>query len=141
MADNAAIARRWFREVWGPGGERTVDELLDRDSVGWMEGREVRGVSDFKDARRALLETFPDLTITVDDLVHEGDKVAVQWTVNATHAGDGLGIPATNRKVTFRGMTWLEIRDGRVVSGWDSWNLGGLIQTLAQPAAARSATA
>ena len=138
MSDNAAIARRWFREVWAPGGERTVDELLDRDSIGWMEGREIRGVADFKEARQVLLDTFRDLEITVDDVIQEGDRVAVRWTVNATHTGDGLGVRATNRQVSFRGMSWLEIRNGRVVRGWDSWNLGGLIQSLAQPEPARS---
>ena len=135
MIDNAAIARRWFAEVWAPGGEAAVDELLDRDAIGWMEGRVVRGVEDFKDARRQLLDALRGLTITVDDLVHEGNKVAVRWTVKATHGGAGLGMPPTNRHVSFSGMTLLEIRDGKVVRGWDSWNLGGLIQSLAQPEA------
>jgi steroid delta-isomerase-like uncharacterized protein len=141
MVDNAAIARRWFREVWISGGEATVDELMAPDGVGWMEGRTVRGVADFKDARRQLLDVFPDLKITVEDLVHEDDKVVVRWSVQATHGGGGLGIPTTNRQVSFRGMTWLEMRDGLIVRGWDSWNLGGLIQTLMQPESVASSTA
>ena len=140
MPDNAAIARRWFREVWTPRGEATVDELLHPDAHGWMEGREIHGAADFKDARRQLLAAFTDLKLTVDDLVHEGDKVAVRWSVQATHGGSGLGIAATNRPVSFRGMSWMEMRDGRVVRGWDSWNLGGLLHSLHQPeTAARSA--
>jgi steroid delta-isomerase-like uncharacterized protein len=129
-AGNAVVARRWFQDVWVAGGERTVDELLAPDAVGWMEGRTISGPTDFKDARRTLLQVFPDLAMTVEDTVEQGTKVAVRWTATATHAGHGLGMPPTNRRVSFRGMTWLELRDGRVIRGWDSWNLGALIADL-----------
>jgi len=130
VADHAALARRWFQEVWVAGGEAVVDQLLAQDSIGWMEGRTISGPADFKDARRTLLHVFPDLTIRVEDVIEQDDKVAVRWTASATHRGDGLGVPPTNRKVTFRGITWLEFRDGRVIRGWDSWNLGALIAEL-----------
>jgi steroid delta-isomerase-like uncharacterized protein len=136
LGNNASIARRWFREVWSSGGEAAIDELMDPDGTGWMEGREVHGPQEFKDARRQLLEAFPDLAITVEDVVEQDDKVVVRWSVQATHHGPGLGMPATNRRVSFRGMTWLEMRDGRIARGWDSWNLGGLILTLSAPEAA-----
>jgi predicted ester cyclase len=132
--DNATIARRWFREVWAEGGERTVDELLAPDAVGWMEGRDVDGIEDYKAARRELLAAFPDLAVTVEDLIAQGDSVAARWSVRATHRGPGLGMTPTNRPVSFRGMTWLEFRNGRVVRGWDSWNQGGLLMSLSSPA-------
>ena len=109
---------------------RTVDALLAPDAVGWMEGREVNGPADFKDARQQLLDTFPDLALSVEDMLTQGDNVAVRWSVCATHRGRGLGIPPTHRAVSFRGITWLEFRNGQIVRGWDSWNLGGLISSL-----------
>jgi steroid delta-isomerase-like uncharacterized protein len=130
VADHAALARRWFQEVWVAGGEVVVDELLAPDSIGWMEGRTISGAADFKDARRTLLHVFPDLTIRVEDVIEQGPKVAVRWTASATHRGDGLGVAPTNRRVAFRGITWLEFQDGRVTRGWDSWNLGALIAEL-----------
>ena len=140
MGNNAAIARRWFREVWQAGGDATVDQLLSEDAVGWMEGRVVNGAQEFKDARTQLLDAFPDLVLTVDDIMEQDDKVAVRWSVRATHGGPGLGMPATNRPVTFRGMTWMELRDGQIVRGWDSWNLGALIMTLKEAAVAANAS-
>lgn len=134
MGPNATIGRRWFTEVWADGGERVVDELMALDARGEMEGRAVDGREDFKAARRELLSVFPDLTVTVDDVIEQGDKAVVRWSARATHRGAGLGMPATNRPVSFRGMTWFEARDGRIVRGWDSWNLGGLIVSLTQPA-------
>lgn len=130
VSENATIARRWFQEVWVAGGERVVDELMARDVVGWMEGRTISGPADFKDARRLFLQVFPDLEMTVEDTIEDATKVAVRWRATGTHAGDGLGIAPTQRRVSFRGITWLELRDGRIVRGWDSWNLGALMQEL-----------
>jgi steroid delta-isomerase-like uncharacterized protein len=134
MTTNADRARRWFKEVWAPGGESTVRELLADTLDGHMEGAEVGNPEDFLGERRRLLQAFPDFGIVADDVIAEGARVAVRWHVEATHQGDGLGFPPSNRHVSFRGMTWLEFRDGRIVSGWDSWNLGGLLQKLSAPA-------
>jgi steroid delta-isomerase-like uncharacterized protein len=133
MDTNLAVAQRWFREVWVDGGETTVDALLTPETVGMLEGQTVHGAEAYKVVRQDLLDTFPDLEATVDAMIADGDQVAVRWSVKATHRGPGLGIPPTNRPVAFRGMTWLEMRDGKIVRGWDSWNLGGLVQSLTEP--------
>ena len=139
MADNAVIARRWFQEVWVAGGESTVDQLMAPDAIGWMEGRTVKGPPDFKEARRTLLHVFPDIVMKVEDTIEQDSRVAVRWLATATHRGEGLGVPPTNRRVSFRGMTWFEIRDGKIVRGWDSWNVGGLIAELGKPDAREGA--
>jgi steroid delta-isomerase-like uncharacterized protein len=128
---SAELARRWFTEVWREGGEATVMELMAEDCIGQMEGADIRGRAQFLIARQQMMDTFPDLQLTVDDLIAQGDQAAVRWQVRATHHGGGLGVPATGQPVTFRGQTWMEFRNGKIVRGWDSWNLGGLIQSLA----------
>ena len=133
MSSNVDRTRRWYKEVWKPGGERTVHELMAEDIVGYMEGVDIRSRSEFLAERQRLLAAFPDLEIVVDDYIEEGSKVVARWHVTATHTSDALGFPASNRKVAFRGMTWLEFKDGRIVLGWDSWNEGGLLQSLLAP--------
>lgn len=133
VSTNADRARRWYKEVWVPGGEATVYELMAEDIIGYMEGADIRSRDEFLTERRRLLEAFPDLAIVADDVIAEGTKVAVRWHVDATHTGDGLGSSPSNRRVSFRGMTWLEFKDGRIVLGWDNWNLGGLLQSLSSP--------
>ena len=128
---SADLARRWFTEVWRPGGEATVMELMDEYAIGKMEGVDIDGRDQFLIARQQLMDTFPDLQLTVEDIIAEGDKVAVRWRASATHRGHGLGVPATDQPVSFRGITWAEFRNGKVIRGWDSWNLGGLVQSLA----------
>ena len=130
MSTNAERAQRWYKEVWIPGGEATVAELMADNIMGYMEGVDIRSRDEFLTERSRLLQVFPGLEIVADDVIEEGSKVVVRWHVNATHTGDGLGFPPTNRRVSFRGMTWLEFKDGRVVRGWDSWNLGGLLESL-----------
>jgi steroid delta-isomerase-like uncharacterized protein len=134
LDDNTAIVRRWFREVYTGNGEATIDQLVAREATGWMEGRALNGPEGFKAARQRLLDVFPDLVLTVDDIIEQDGKVAARWNVHATHGGPGLGVPVTNRRVSFRGMTWLELRDGRIACAWDNWNLGGLILTLMESA-------
>jgi predicted ester cyclase len=135
MGSNADVVRRWFRDVWVDGGEVVIDELMVPEAAGVMEGFTIANRDGFKAARRAFLDLFPDLALTLDDVIEEGDKVVVRWSAEGTHRGDGFGFPATNRRVAFRGMTWVELRGGRLVRGWDSWNLGGVIATLQQKAA------
>ncbi len=133
MGTNATLARRWFKEVWLADGEKTVEELLAPDGTAWLEGRIAKGPQEFKEARGQLLEAFPDLVATIEGIVEQDENVVVRWSAQATHTGGGLGMDATNRPVSFRGITWMEFRDGQIVRGWDSWNLGGLIGSLAAP--------
>lgn len=130
MTTNADLVRRWYREVWAPGGEATVRALMAEEVEGYMEGAEVRGCDAFLAERTRLLTLFPDLAIVADDVIEQGDKVAVRWHVTATHTGPGLGLTPTGRRVSFRGLTWMEFKHGKLVRGWDSWNLGGLLQQL-----------
>ena len=127
---NRSLARRWFEEVWNRRLAATVDELLAPEAVGHMEGVEVVGPTVFHKVRSALLVAFPDLQITVEDTVAEGDNVVLRWRATGTHLGEGFGIRATRAAIDFRGMTWQRIVGGRIVEGWDAWNQGALIERL-----------
>jgi steroid delta-isomerase-like uncharacterized protein len=133
-SENSALARRWFDEVWNERREETVTELLAPDAAGHLEGGlEVCGPAEFHPVRAALLGAFPDFDVVVDQVIAQGDDVAVRWSAKGTHRGESLGIPASNRPAAFRGMTWLRFRDGRIVEGWDAWNQGRLLQDLQAP--------
>jgi steroid delta-isomerase-like uncharacterized protein len=129
--ENVRLARRWFEEVWNQRRTDTIDELLTDESVSYSESGPLRGKQEFKERAHAVfLSAFPDLRITVEGTVAEGDEVVVRWSVTGTHLGDGLGFPATGRAVSFRGVTWIRFSGGKMVEGWDCWNEAGLIQTL-----------
>jgi len=127
---NTVLARRWFDDVWNKRREATITELLDSDAVGHLEGLVTRGIDEFVSARAYLIGAFPDLHISVEDTVSEGDSVAIRWSFTGTHRGDNLGIPATGKAVSCRGITWFRFANGRLVEGWDSWNQGRLMNEL-----------
>jgi steroid delta-isomerase-like uncharacterized protein len=140
-AGNVDLARRWFEEVWNQRRTDTIDELLTDDSVTYGESGPLRGVREFREkAHTVFLSAFPDLKLTVEGTVAEGDDLVVRWSVKATHLGDGLGFPATGRTVSFRGITWIRYSGDKMVEGWDCWNQDGLVRSLLDHEAASAAT-
>jgi predicted ester cyclase len=65
---------------------------------------------------------FPDLHLSTDDVLVDGDRAAVRWTATGTHEGDELGVPATHRRVTMTGIDIIRVRDGRIVERWGEFN-------------------
>ena len=125
------LALRWFEEIWNHRTPDTIDALLHIDGVGNTEGGVVRGRQQVREALyEPLVRAFPDMKVVVDACIAEGNDAAVRWTVTGTQTGELMGIPPSNRKVTFSGMSWLVVRDGMLVSGWDRWNMSGLLEFL-----------
>jgi steroid delta-isomerase-like uncharacterized protein len=101
---------------------------------------QVRDRAGLQAALRAFRIGCPDLHITTDDLVAEGDRVAKRWTYHATHTGDLSGLPPTGRRITMSGLEMFRLADGKIVESWlgyDNFSLMqqlGLIPTPAQAA-------
>ena len=132
MSDKANIqlARRWFEDVWNRRHDATVHALLHPAAIGHLEDADVHGVDEFLAARAALLGAFPDLHVTLESVIGQGDDVVLRWSATATHRGPELGIAPSNRAVAFRGISWFRFAEGRLVEGWDAWNQGGLLASL-----------
>ena len=128
--ENVAMVERWFAEVWNQKRAETIDELLSNDSVCHAESGTLHGRDAFKAMHNTFVSAFPDVKMTVEAIVSEGDQVVVRWLFSGTHHGDHLGFPANGEKASFRGMTWIRFHEGRMVEGWDCWNFGGLMDRL-----------
>jgi steroid delta-isomerase-like uncharacterized protein len=139
VAENVALMRRWFREVWNEGRVQTIYDLLSENCIGVGQdqpGVEIHGPADFVALFNRLHGAFPDIKITVDDVIGADDKVVVRWSAAMTHTGDHLGIPATNRQVRITGITIAQIKDGKIIRGWDNWDQLALMQQLSVARAA-----
>jgi steroid delta-isomerase-like uncharacterized protein len=131
MTTNVSVARRWFEEVWN--GRRTdlIHELIGPGGKTHTEAGEFVDQQQFlAQVYQPTIGAFPDLHIFVDDTITEDDRVVVRWRAEGTHTGDGLGVPPTNRRVSFRGMTLIRFENGKMIEGFDSWNQGGLMHVL-----------
>lgn len=137
----SAAARRFFEEIWSEGKLDLVDELFAREYVGHPSGTEeaVRGRAGVKEYIGRLRKGVPDLIVTVDDQVAEGDKVATRWTARGTHDGELMGLDPTGQTATVTGITIQRFgAGGRIVEGWTNWDMLGMLQQLGvapQPAA------
>lgn len=126
LEDNKALLRRWFDEVWNKGRAEAIDEMFAADGVahGLSDDPEhpIRGGGGFKPFHQTFRGAFPDIEIVVEDMIAEGDKVVARCSVRGKHAGDNLGIAASNAPVEFTGMAMVRIRDGKIVEAWNNFD-------------------
>lgn len=130
---NEELIRRWFEEVWNRKQETAIDELLAEDCVAYGlpdPDAVVRGPEEFKQFHRVFCGAFPDLQITVEDVIASGDRVAARWRATGTHLGGHLGFPATAKKVQLDGVTIGVIRDGKIKEGWNMMDMGHFFESL-----------
>jgi steroid delta-isomerase-like uncharacterized protein len=129
--ENKTIARRFNEEVWGRGDEAALEELLDPDFV---DHDALPGQSPDREGHRQILaafrSAFPDLSVTTEDVVAEGDKVVSRWTARGTHQGDLMGIAPTGNGVTIKGIDVLRIAEGRISERWSQFNDLEVMQQL-----------
>ncbi len=130
---NEQLARRWFEEVWNKQNSSAIDEMFSAQgkSHGIPNPDSVlQGPEDFKILHSNFCGAFPDIHITVEDVITEGNKVAVRWLATMTHLGDHLGIPASGRKVTLAGSCFLTVEDGKILDGWNFMEMQAMLQSL-----------
>jgi steroid delta-isomerase-like uncharacterized protein len=128
--DNKATARRWYEEVFNAGNLDLIHELfapnfVDHDPVNPLPGLE--GVRQVVGMYRGA---FPDLHITVEDWVAEGDKVVTRFRAQGTHKGPLMGIPPTEKQVTVTGIDMLGFEHGKISEHWGNRDDLGMLQQL-----------
>ena len=134
--ENKALLRREIEEVWNKHNPDAVDEFFAPDLVnhsappGMPNDRE--GV---KAGLGMFLGAFPDVKVTADFMLAEGDKVAMHFAMRATHTGEWLGIPATGKRINMTGIVIVRIAGGRIAELWtESDTMGMMVQLGVVPA-------
>jgi steroid delta-isomerase-like uncharacterized protein len=124
------IACRAFEEVQSQFSLALNDDLVVGDFIGHTPFGEIHGQEGAKQFFGALRGAFPDLHVTVEDQLAEGDRVATRWTARGTHQGRFQAMPATGRQMTMTGMTIFRIANGKIVEGWTNADTLGMLQQL-----------
>jgi steroid delta-isomerase-like uncharacterized protein len=113
---------------------QTIDDVFAPDvRVGTPLPLETSGAEAMKEVFVRLLQAFPDLHITVEDVIAEGDKVVCRNTVTGTHLGDYLGIPPTGRSVTYKEIMIARFDNGRIVETWGVVDVHAQLKQLGVP--------
>ena len=127
---NKIVVRRAIEEVYNQGNLDVVDDLVSSDFVAHASLEDIHGSAGMKQFVASLREAFPDLHLTIDDQVAEGDRVVTRWTAHGTHTGTFQGIPPTGKQGTMSGIDIDRVVDGKAIECWTNADYLGLMQQL-----------
>ena len=128
---NKALARRYAQELedfFRTGDLAFVDRLFTKDALLHMVG--VPPNVDTKQIFSALRLAMPDFRTKIEDIVAEGDKVALRISWSGTHIGELMGIPASGKHVNVTEMQFYRIENGRIAERWVEADLFGMLQQM-----------
>jgi steroid delta-isomerase-like uncharacterized protein len=133
---NTLIMERFTSEFLTTGDAALAEEFLSPDIVLHFAGQQQRGRDAYLAVVAANADTFEDLVWTVEEMVADGDAVAVRYTMTGTHRGEFAGIPPTGKAVVAQSMAFYRLADGRIVEERAQLDMLGVLQQLgAAPAA------
>jgi steroid delta-isomerase-like uncharacterized protein len=126
--ENKALARRAWELADNPD---ILEEVYAPDVVWHEPDQEIRGLEQAKKFVSAYKTAFPDMKITVEDVIAEGDKVVSRVTLRGTHQGETEEFgPPTGRQIEGAGITISRIEGGKIVEDWDSYDNLTTLQQL-----------
>lgn len=115
-------------EAVNTGNLALLDKFVAPDYVEHSEG--FQGVEPFRQQVAAFRAAFPDLHVSIDDLLIDGDRFASRTTVTGTHAGDLMGLPATGKRVSVEAVDIGRISNGQAKERWGGLNMYALLTQL-----------
>jgi steroid delta-isomerase-like uncharacterized protein len=123
---------RLYEDVWNENNPETADELVhetytihNRELAAEMEGPEL-----YKALASGTREIFPDLEITIEDMIASGEKVALRWTMTGTHEGSMFGVEPTGRQVKLTAIEINHFNEEKLIETWTQSDQLGLMQQL-----------
>lgn len=126
---NKALVHHFFEEF----STTVVDQLFVPDYIHHDPGLPPelqRGRDAYKQLVTVFRTGFPDIKVTVEDLVAEGEKVVARWTWRGTQQGEFQGIPPTGKQVVGSGISIHRIADSKIAEAWVNFDTLGMLQQL-----------
>ena len=122
--ENKAIFRRYIEEVWNQTNLELVDEIFDRYLSHQPDGSTLeRGPEDVKRFVGEFRTAFPDLHLSIEDQIADGDKVVIRATFRGTHQREFRGMAPAGKEIEVKGVTVFRFSpEGKVVESWDSYD-------------------
>jgi steroid delta-isomerase-like uncharacterized protein len=129
--ESKAIVRR-FWGVWEQGNVDLVDELLPPDYVNHTPASpdQPTGPEGVKGVVAMFRSAMPDLRVIVEDMIAEGDKVAVRYTLEGTHEGELFGDPPTGQRLSIKSISVERVSEGKIREHWRITDTLDMMQQL-----------
>jgi predicted ester cyclase len=122
-----AVVRRFYEEAIHQKKLDAVDALVAPDFV---HNGEKRGAAGQRQAVATLLQAFPDVQVTLDLVIADGDRVGANCIWTGTHQGAFMGVAPTGRRVSFTATVILRVEAGTIAQAWLNEDDLGLMQQL-----------
>ena len=128
---NVATARRWTEEVYTGKALAVLDEILDPAAVHHGASfPDAEGVEAIKAALAGTMDSFPDINLTVDATIADGDLVVVRWSGTGTNDGPWLGMEPTGKSANFTGINIYRLACGKIVESWSEMDALSILRDL-----------
>ena len=129
---NKSNVRRLFEEVWNQGHVTVADELFTPTYTHHDSSTPDVGRGPESEKKRVTLyrNAFPDLRLTIEDIIAEGETVVARWSCRGTHKGDLNGIAPTGKQFNITGVSIARFTNGKMFEGFVNWDALGLMQQL-----------
>jgi len=123
--ENKTVIRRSFEELWNKGNLSVADELFAPNYTHHDPATPDVGRGPESEKKRATLyrTAFPDLKLTIEDIIAEGETVMARWSCRGTHKGDLRGIAPTGKQFTISGVSVARLANGKMAEGWSTGTL------------------
>ena len=123
-----AIARRFVEEIFNARKTEAAKNFLTPDIIYHGMAEEVKGLEEFKKWVAEDLSAFPDMQITILENLVDQNRVALRWSLKATHEKDFADFPATHKKFETQGVEILHFEGDKIKEAWTMGNLADLVQ-------------
>jgi len=130
IEQNKAIVSRWVEEFWNQQNLALIDEIMAPNYILHNPDGPVQGREAFRQFAAGFQTAIPDLHVTVETMIAEGDKVVWRYLLRGTHTGDLLGIPATGLPVALTGIIISRFAGGMWGEDWQNNDLLGMLQQI-----------
>jgi steroid delta-isomerase-like uncharacterized protein len=133
---NVQVVHDYLEQVWNGRAVDLIGSFFREDAVVHNLPRPLTPDRDgVRENVNRTIATFPDFTLTIDDTVVEGDRVAVRLTFTGTHRGGFYGMPATGKSFSISAMAVARLADAKIVEWWQIGDTLGLLRQIgAMPA-------
>ena len=128
--ENKATVRRLIEEGMNQGNLNVFDELLDANYVNYDFPAPAPGPEGFKQVIGMFQAGFPDMHVTIEEVLAEGDKISTRGYFTGTHRGEFMGIPPTGKPIRVNYIDLWRVQDGKLVENWVQMDQLGMMQQL-----------
>jgi len=124
------LVRRMYEEAWNEGKLEVIDELCAPDYIGVGPYGDEHGPDSVKRGIAYRRSAFPNIDVTMEDIISAEDKVVARLTFRGTHKGEFQGIQPTNKEVNWSGIWIYRVANGKFIERCHNYDLLGLMQQL-----------